>query len=148
MGEAAGIAAELDLVEQLSAANAPFCPTARQIIEEIIGRAGLWRCGAALWRRGEFQPFPDAARSEPGLSGDVADRGSGVAQVSSQAFANTIAPSAASVSLNRISLTTATSRIGASRRASIGLVDRPPAGPGWLHALALRRFAVYLPTRR
>jgi hypothetical protein len=45
-------------------------------------------------------------------------------------------------------LTTATSRIGASRRASIGLVDRPPAGPGWLHALALRRFAVYLPTRR
>ena len=23
------------------------------------------------------------------------------------------------------------------RRASIGRVDRPPAGPGWLHALAL-----------
>jgi hypothetical protein len=35
MGEAAGIAAELDLVEQLSAANAPFSPTARQIVEEI-----------------------------------------------------------------------------------------------------------------
>ena len=29
MGEAAGIAAELDLVEQLSAANATFRPTAR-----------------------------------------------------------------------------------------------------------------------
>src|SRR5580658_7026541 len=43
MGEAAGIAAELDLVEQLSAANAPFRPTARQIIDEIAGRAGLWR---------------------------------------------------------------------------------------------------------
>jgi hypothetical protein len=51
MGEAAGIAAELDLVEQLSAANAPFSPTARQIVEEILGRAGLWRRGAALWRR-------------------------------------------------------------------------------------------------
>ena len=57
--------------------------------------------------------------------------------LSSQAFANTIAPSAASVSLNSIPLTPATSRISASRRASIGLVDRPPAGPGWLHALAL-----------
>jgi hypothetical protein len=46
MGEAAGIAAELDLVEQLSAANAPFCPTARQIIEEIN-----WASRAlALWR--------------------------------------------------------------------------------------------------
>jgi len=57
--------------------------------------------------------------------------------LSSQAFANTIAPSAASVSLNRIPLTPATSRTSASRRATIGLVDRPPAGPGWLHALAL-----------
>ena len=80
MGEAAGIAAELDLVEQLSAANAPLSPTARQIIDEMVGRAGLWRCGAALWRRREFQPFPDAAWSEPSLSDDVADRGSGVAQ--------------------------------------------------------------------
>jgi hypothetical protein len=80
MGEAASIAAELDLLEQLSAANAPFSPTARQIIDEIVGRAGLWRRGAALRRRGEFQPFPDAAWSEPGLSGDVADRSSGPAQ--------------------------------------------------------------------
>jgi hypothetical protein len=52
-------------------------------------------------------------------------------------LANTIAPSAASVSLNRIPLTPATGRTTASRRASIGLVDPPPAGPGWLHALAL-----------
>ena len=80
MGEAAGIAAELDLVEQLSAANAPFSPTARQIVEEILGRAGLWRRGAALWRRCEFQPFPDAAWSEPSLPGDVANRGSRLAQ--------------------------------------------------------------------
>src|SRR5580700_6031677 len=57
--------------------------------------------------------------------------------ISSRAFVNTIAPSAASVSLNRIPLTPATSRISASRRASIVLVDPPPAGPGWLHALAL-----------
>jgi hypothetical protein len=48
----------------------------------------------------------------------------------------TIAPSAASVSLNRILLTPATNRISASRRASIELVD-PPAGPGWLYALDL-----------
>ena len=80
MGEAAGIAAELDLVEQLSAANAPFSPTARQIVEEIVGRAGFWRRGASLRRRSEFQPFPDATWSEPGLSGDVADRGSGLTQ--------------------------------------------------------------------
>jgi hypothetical protein len=80
MGEAAGIAAELDLVEQLSAANAPFSPTAGQVIDEIAGRAGLWRRGAALRRRGEFQPFPDAPWSEPSLSDDVADRGSGVAE--------------------------------------------------------------------
>ena len=45
--------------------------------------------------------------------------------LSSQAFANTIAPSAASVSLNRIPLTPATSRTSASRRASIGLVRSP-----------------------
>ena len=57
--------------------------------------------------------------------------------LSSRAFVNTIAPSAASVPLNRIPLTPATSRISASRRASIVLVDPPPAGPGWLHALAL-----------
>ena len=57
--------------------------------------------------------------------------------LSSRAFVNTIAPSDASVSLNSIPLTPATSRISASRRASIGLVDPPPAGPGWLHALAL-----------
>jgi hypothetical protein len=80
MREAASIAAKLNLVEQLSAANAPFRPTARQIIDEIVGGAGLWRRGASLRRRSEFQPFPDAAWSEPGLSGDVADRGSGLAQ--------------------------------------------------------------------
>ena len=80
MREAAGIAAELNLVEQFSTTNAPFRPMAREIIDEIVGRAGLWRRGASLRRRREFQPFPDAARSEPGLSGDVADRGSGLAQ--------------------------------------------------------------------
>src|SRR5271157_2262514 len=74
------IAAELDLVEQLSAANAPFRPTTRQIVEEIVGRAGFWCRGASLRRRAEFQPFPDAARTEPGLSGDVADGGSGLTQ--------------------------------------------------------------------
>jgi hypothetical protein len=37
MGEAAGIAAELDLVEQLLAANAPLRPTAPQTIDEIVG---------------------------------------------------------------------------------------------------------------
>src|SRR5208283_400989 len=31
-------------------------------------------------RRAEFQPFSDAARAEPGFSGDVADRVSGGAQ--------------------------------------------------------------------
>ena len=56
MGEAAGIAAELDLVEQLSAANAAFRPAAREIIEEIAGRAGLWRRGASVRRRGERPP--------------------------------------------------------------------------------------------
>ena len=60
MREATSIAAKPNLVEQLSAANAPF--------------------RASLRRRSEFQPFPDAAWSEPGLSGDVADRGSGLAQ--------------------------------------------------------------------
>ena len=80
MGEAAGIAAELDFVEQLSAANAAFRPAAREIIEEIAGRAGLWRRGASVRRRAEFQPFSDAARTEPGFSGDVADRVSGVAE--------------------------------------------------------------------
>jgi hypothetical protein len=48
MGEA-GIAAELDLVEQLSAANASFRPTARQIIEEIAGEQGF---GAVARRSG------------------------------------------------------------------------------------------------
>ena len=80
MGEAAGIAAELDLVEQLSSANAPFRPPARQIVEEIVGRAGFWRRGASLRRRAELQPLPDAARTEPGLSGDVADEGSSLTQ--------------------------------------------------------------------
>jgi hypothetical protein len=37
-----------------------------------------------------------------------------------------------------VDLHPSTSRISASRRASIGLVDCPPAGPGWLPALALR----------
>ena len=36
--------------------------------------------GASLRRRAEFQPLPDAARTEPGLSGDVADGGSGLTQ--------------------------------------------------------------------
>ena len=80
MGEAAGIAAELDLVEQLSAANAAFRPAAREIIEEIAGRAGLWHRGASVRRRAEFEPFSDTARTEPGFSGDVADRVSGIAQ--------------------------------------------------------------------
>ena len=80
MGEAAGIAAELDLVEQLSAANAAFRPAAREIIEEIAGRAGLWRRGASVRRHAEFEPFSDTARTEPGFSGDVADRVSGIAQ--------------------------------------------------------------------
>jgi hypothetical protein len=80
MGEAAGIAAELDLVEQLSSANAPFRLTARQIVEEIVGRAGLWRRSASFRRRAEFQPLPDAARTEPSLSGDVADGDSGHTQ--------------------------------------------------------------------
>jgi hypothetical protein len=78
--EAAGIAAELDLVEQLSAASAPFRPTARQIVGGIVGRAGLWSRGASLRRRAELQPLPDAARTEPGLSGDVADGGSSLTQ--------------------------------------------------------------------
>src|SRR5271165_3338016 len=81
MGEAAAIAAELDLVEQLSAANAPFRRAARQIVEVIVGRAGFWRRGAALRRRAEFQPLPDAAGTEPGLSGDVAYGGSGLTRV-------------------------------------------------------------------
>ena len=51
-----------------------------QIIEEIAGRAGLWRRGASVRGSVEFQPFSDAARTEPGFSGDVADRVSGVAQ--------------------------------------------------------------------
>ena len=80
MGEAAAIAAELDLVEQFSAANAPFRPAARQIVEVIVGRAGFWRRGASLRRRAKFQPLPDAARTEPGLSGDVGDGGSGLTQ--------------------------------------------------------------------
>ena len=81
MEEAAGIAAELDLVEQLSAANAPLLlPAARQIVEEIVGRAGFWRRSASLRRRAELQPLPDAARTEPGLSGDVADEGSSLTQ--------------------------------------------------------------------
>ena len=50
--------------------------------------------------------------------------------------------SAASVSLNRIPLTPTTSRISASRRASIGLVDPPPAGPGWLHEVRHDGFRV------
>ncbi len=81
MGKAAGITAKLDLLEQVSAANAPFRPTARQIIDEIVGRAGLRRRGASLRRRSEFQPFSDAAWSEPGLSGDVADKGSALRRI-------------------------------------------------------------------
>ena len=46
MGEAAGIAAELDLVEQLSCRERTLRPTARQIIDEIAGRSRA----LALWR--------------------------------------------------------------------------------------------------
>jgi hypothetical protein len=59
MGEAPGIAAELDLLEQLSAANAPFRPTTRQKVKEIVRRAGLRRRRASLRRSPAFQPFPD-----------------------------------------------------------------------------------------
>ena len=45
-----------------------------------VGRAGFWRRGASLRRRAELQPLPDAARTEPGLSGDVADEGSSLTQ--------------------------------------------------------------------
>ena len=52
------LAAELGLVEQLlSFANAPFRPTALQIVEEMVGRAEFWRRGASLQRRAEFQHF-------------------------------------------------------------------------------------------
>jgi hypothetical protein len=34
----------------------------------------------AVRRRAELQPFPDAARTEPGLSRDIADRGSGLTE--------------------------------------------------------------------
>jgi hypothetical protein len=54
MGEAAVIAAELDLVEQLPAANAPFLPTARRIIDEVAGRAGARRSEGPV----SFNHFP------------------------------------------------------------------------------------------
>jgi len=73
MREAASIAAELNLVEQLSTANAPFRPTAREIINEIVGRAGLWRRGASLRRCSEFSAFPDV-RVRTRFVGRFADR--------------------------------------------------------------------------
>jgi hypothetical protein len=80
MGEAPGIAARLDLLEPMSAANASFRPTTRQKVKEIVRRAGLRRRRASLRRSPAFQPFPDGARSEPGLAGNYGDRVSCLAQ--------------------------------------------------------------------
>jgi hypothetical protein len=149
MGEAAGIAAELDLLEQLSAANAAFRPAAREIIEEIAGRAGLWRCGASVRRRAEFEPFSDTARTEPSFSGDVADGVSGVAQGSLRTGDN-------SRGIAKVPIRTATrSASGAGTRPTAYRVfssrrsapDRAPAGTprsAWPPPNEAMRSAVHL----
>jgi hypothetical protein len=71
MGEAAGIAAELDLVEQLSSANAPFRPTARQISDVVLQAGSRW-FGQSCSRRVnqgaldlKFGPFRRSASPTP-----------------------------------------------------------------------------------